>query len=258
MTFIEKLFSLHGYRAVVTGAARGNGRAIAKALARAGAKLALIDRDKAPLGDAVREIRELGPEVDGVVCDLGEPEGIGRLAQEIANRWDSVDVLVNNAGITIPGELASYSRDVWETTIAVNLRAPFLLVQAILPLLEKGAGKSVINITSLNAELGFPGNPAYAASKGGLKQLTKSMAVDLGRQGIRVNAIGPGYIKTPMTEASWDDPASRTARADRTILGRWGIPEDLAGAALFLASPASAYVTGITIYVDGGWLAKGL
>jgi gluconate 5-dehydrogenase len=119
-----------------------------------------------------------------------------------------------------------------------------------------GSG-SIINITSINAELGFPGNPAYVAFKGALKQLTKALALDLGPS-IRVNAIGPGYFRTDMTRKSWGDDTMRQERSSRTILGRWGVPDDLAGAVIFLASDASAYVTGIDLYVDGGWLAKGL
>jgi NAD(P)-dependent dehydrogenase (short-subunit alcohol dehydrogenase family) len=258
MSFVEKLFSLEGRHAVVTGAAHGNGRAIAEALGRAGAELALIDRDEAALGDTTKEMRELGLELEGMVCDLHQASAIAALSKQLSGHWDAIDVLVNNAGITVPCQVESFSLDAWETTLSVNLRAPFLLVHSLLPLLKRGVGKTIINITSLNAELAFPGNPAYVASKGGLRQLTKALALDLGRYGIRVNAIGPGYIRTAMTEKSWSDPDLRSARADRTILDRWGEPEDLAGAALFLASPASAYVTGITIYVDGGWLAKGL
>ena len=122
---------------------------------------------------------------------------------------------------------------------------------------EQGGG-SIINITSIAAEVGFPDNPAYQAAKGALKHLTRSLAVDLGSSGVRVNNIGPGYFKTDMTKGSWSDPEKREERSNRTLLGRWGVPEDLAGVVVFLASEASSYVTGQNIYVDGGWLAKGL
>ena len=122
---------------------------------------------------------------------------------------------------------------------------------------DQGGG-SIINITSIGAELGFPNNPAYIAAKGALKQLTRSLALDLGSFGIRVNNIGPGYFRTDMTKGSWNDPQLEEDRIRRTILGRWGEPDDLAGAAIFLASEASRYITGQDLYVDGGWLAKGL
>ena len=122
---------------------------------------------------------------------------------------------------------------------------------------DQGGG-SIINITSIGAELGFPNNPAYIAAKGALKQLTRSLALDLGSFGIRVNNIGPGYFRTDMTKGSWNDPQLEEDRIRRTILGRWGEPDDLAGAVIFLASEASRYITGQDLYVDGGWLAKGL
>ena len=125
-------------------------------------------------------------------------------------------------------------------------------------MMKDQGGGSIINITSIGAELGFPNNPAYIAAKGALKQLTKSLALDLGPFGIRVNNIGPGYFRTDMTKGSWNDPQLEEDRIRRTILGRWGEPDDLAGAAIFLASEASRYITGQDLYVDGGWLAKGL
>lgn len=258
MTYLENLFSLAGRRALVTGGGRGNGCAMAEALGRAGAELLLVDRDGVALSRTVETLNGQGLEALSYSCDLGDLGAIEQLVGTLRSEVSGLDVLVNNAGVTVPGELASYTVENWEATLAVNLRAPFLLVRGLLPLLERGTGPSVINVTSLNAELAFPDNPAYAASKGGLRQLTRAMALDLGPRGIRVNAVGPGYIRTAMTEGSWMDPGLREERSARTILGRWGQPSDLAGAVLYLASKASAYVTGITIYVDGGWLAKGL
>ena len=135
---------------------------------------------------------------------------------------------------------------------------PFLLSQAAAKEMRFSGGGSIINITSLNSELAFPDNPAYVASKGGLKQLTKALAIDLGRYDIRVNNIGPGYMKTQMTLKSWTNRKTRRERQQKTMLGRWGDPEDLIGAAVFLASDAASYITGQDIYVDGGWLTKGL
>lgn len=258
MNYLESLFSLAGRQALVTGAARGNGRAIAEGLLRAGAGVLLVDVAEAELDQTVSEFRASGLDAAGERCDLGEAAQIEELASHVAERIPNVSILVNNAGVTFPGSFMEYPADHWDLTYRVNLRAPFLLSQRLAPLLARAGDGAIINVTSINAELGFPDNPAYVAFKGGLRQLTKAMALDLARHGIRVNAIGPGYIRTAMTRGSWEDPQKREDRQSRTILGRWGEPKDLAGVAVFLASSASAYITGESIYVDGGWLAKGL
>ena len=154
--------------------------------------------------------------------------------------------------------MLDYPNDAWQKTFQVNLEAPFQLSRRLAPRMQAQGGGSIINVTSIGAERGFPDNPAYGAAKGALKQLTKSMATDLGSRGIRVNNLGPGYFHTDMTRQSHSDPARREARAARTLLGRWGEPADLAGAVIFLASDASSYMTGQDLYIDGGWLAKGL
>jgi gluconate 5-dehydrogenase len=160
--------------------------------------------------------------------------------------------------VTLPGSFLDYPSESWDLTYRVNLKAPFVLGQRLTPLLARVGDGVIVNVTSINAEMAFPGNPAYVAFKGALRQLTKAMALDLAPLGIRVNAIGPGYIRTAMTRGSWDDHEKRADREQRTMLGRWGKPEDLAGTVVFLASSASAYITGQDVYVDGGWLAKGL
>ncbi|MFZ1612737.1 MAG: SDR family oxidoreductase, partial [Holophaga sp.] len=187
--------------------------------------------------------------------ELGAAE---RVHQAVMDAFGACNVLVNNAGITLGGDLLDYSDDAWEQTYRVNLKAPFALARRLARTMKDTGRGSIINITSLNAELAFPGNPAYVAFKGALKQLTKSLALDLGPFGIRANAIGPGYMRTSMTAKSFADPVMHAHRRDHTALGRWGVPEDLAGAVIFLASDASSYVTGIDLYVDGGWLIKGL
>lgn len=258
MNYLEVLFTLAGRQALVTGAAMGNGRSIAEGLLRAGAGVMLVDVAEAELDQTVREFRAEGLDATGERCDLAVVGQIETLASHVTVRLPSLSILVNNAGVTLPGSFAEYPLDRWEQTYRVNLRAPFLLSQRLVPLLGRSGDGVILNVTSINAELAFPDNPAYVAFKGGLRQLTKSMALDLGRYGIRVNAIGPGYIRTAMTRGSWEDNEKREDRRNRTILGRWGEPEDLAGVAVFLASKASAYITGQSIYVDGGWLAKGL
>ena len=154
--------------------------------------------------------------------------------------------------------MEDYPDELWDRTLQINLTTPFQLARGLLDLMKDHGKGSVINTTSICAERGLPANPAYMAAKGGLKMLTKSMAADLAKYPVRVNAIGPGYFRTEMTAQSWADPERRQARSDRTLLGRWGIPEDLAGAVVFLASDASSYMTGQDLYVDGGWLAKGM
>ncbi|MDP6574944.1 MAG: SDR family oxidoreductase [Candidatus Peribacteraceae bacterium] len=161
-------------------------------------------------------------------------------------------------GVTYPQKFQDYGRDLWRKTLDVNLCAPFFLSQKLLPLLKESESASIINITSLNAELAFPDNPAYVSSKAALSGLTRSMALDLGQLGIRVNSVAPGYIKTKMTGESYNNPIKRKERSNRTVLGRWGTPNDLLGPLLFLASNMSSYVTGHSLFVDGGWKIRGL
>ena len=255
--YLQRLFSLDGRAAIVTGAARGNGRGLACALARAGARVLLVDRLASELAEVENALREEHLTVKAYACDLTRDGAAAAVVSEALDHFGRVDVLVNNAGVTFGHEVVGYPDDLWKMTHDVNLKAPFDLARAAVPPMRAQGAGSIINITSLNAELGFPGNAAYVAFKGALKQLTKALALDLG-PAIRVNAIGPGYFRTDMTRKSWGDEVMREERSARTILGRWGVPDDLAGAVIFLASDASAYVTGIDLYVDGGWLAKGL
>ena len=256
--YLSSLFSLEGRVAVVTGAARGNGAALAEALLRAGAKVLLVDVLPAELESTHQRFRSDGLESSTLLLDLTELGAAERVHQAVMDAFGACNVLVNNAGITLGGDLLDYSDDAWEQNYRVNLKAPFALARRLARTMKDTGRGSIINITSLNAELAFPGNPAYVAFKGALKQLTKSLALDLGPFGIRANAIGPGYMRTSMTAKSFADPVMHAHRRDHTALGRWGVPEDLAGAVIFLASDASSYVTGIDLYVDGGWLIKGL
>jgi len=258
VTYLEELFSLRGKVAIVTGAARGNGKAIAEALLKAGATVALVDVNGEGVNSSAAEFRNQNLDAHAHRCDLADPSAIERLVTEIVSSRKSIDILVNNAGVTFSHPLLEYPDDAWEQTYRVNLRAVFLLSRAVGKVMVKGGAGSIINITSLNAEMAFPANPAYMACKGGVRQLTKSLALDLGPHGIRANNVGPGYFVTDMTKGSWNDPERRRQRTEHTVLGRWGDPRDLAGAVIFLASDASSYLTGQDIYVDGGWLIKGL
>jgi NAD(P)-dependent dehydrogenase (short-subunit alcohol dehydrogenase family) len=235
----------HKTLAVVTGAAKGNGKAIADAIEEAGASVVRVD---------LLECDTHGKYFVGEVTDKNLiKEVVGYCAGQDYN----VLVLINNAGVTFPNEYP-YPQNDWDKTISVNLSAPFKWIEAFVPLFATASSGSIINITSLGAEKAFPNNPAYIASKGGLKMLTKYYAKLLGRHGTRANNIGPGYIVTDMTDKSYSDKAVRKNREDHTLLGRWGLPSDIAGVCLFLCSEESKYITGQDIYVDGGWIANGL
>lgn len=258
MSYLDELFSLAGKTAVVTGASRGLGQAMAEALLRAGAAVIMVSANQTRLEQATAALQAQGLPATSHCCDLADNAQIARLIEAVRGDPGRVDILVNAAGITEGHDVFDYPDAAWERTLQVNLTAAFYLARGFAALMAAQQSGSIINITSINAERGFPGNPAYIAAKGALKQLSKALAVDLAPHGIRVNTIGPGYFHTDMNSRSWNDPKRREQRSSRTLLGRWGEPADLAGAVIFLASAASAYVTGQDLYVDGGWLTKGL
>jgi NAD(P)-dependent dehydrogenase (short-subunit alcohol dehydrogenase family) len=253
MTYTEQLFSLKGKVAIVTGGARGNGRAISEALSLSGAIVVIIDI-----------LEEEAQSLSGVlncdyyICDITSNEQLEEMVKYVIDQHNKIDILVNNAGISLGQKFEDYSDEKWDSTYRVNLKAPFKLSQLVARQMIRQKSGSIINISSLNADLAFPENPAYVACKGGLKQLTKAIAYDLGKYGIRANNITPGYMLTSMTMNSWLNPVKRRQRADRSLLGRWGKPSDLAGAAVFLASDASSFITGLDLFVDGGWSTKGI
>ena len=230
---------------VVTGAAKGNGKAIAKAIEAAGAKVVRID------------LLELETNERNFVGHITDKNLISRVVSYCSEQKYETLSLINNAGVTFPHEYP-YPLENWNKTIEVNLSAPFHWIEAFIPLFKKVSNSSIINITSLGAELAFPNNPAYMASKGGFKMLTKFYAKSLGRYGVRANNIAPGYIVTDMTGASYSNEKTKANREAHTFLGRWGLPSDVADVCLFLCSNESRYITGQDISVDGGWSANGL
>ena len=230
---------------VVTGAAKGNGMAISKAIEESGAKVIRVD------------LLELEINERNFVGKVTDKNFINRVVSFCAEQKYDTLSLINNAGVTFPSEYP-YPIENWDKTIEVNLSAPFQWIEAFVPLFKKSSNSSIINITSLAAELAFPNNPAYIASKGGLKMLTKFYAKSLGRYGVRANNIAPGYIVTDMTKASYSNEKTRANIEAHTFLGRWGLPSDVADVCLFLCSNESRYITGQDICVDGGWTANGL
>ncbi|TAM45962.1 MAG: SDR family oxidoreductase [Gammaproteobacteria bacterium] len=246
---IEKLFSLKGRVALVSGASRGIGAAIATGLAGAGATVVGCGRSASASEKAGFAYRP---------CDVTDSTGFRMLCDGLIQEHGRIDVYVHAAGITLPDADSSAREENFDRTIEVNLSAAYRSSLAVAETMRHQKRGSIIHVTSIGSVLGFPGNPAYVASKGGLRMLTKALALDLGPKGIRVNSLAPGYVRTAMTEKSFQDPERNRERAARTMLGRWGEPGDLVGAAIFLASDASAYVTGQDLFVDGGWTAKGL
>ena len=246
--YLETLFSLRGRTALVTGASRGIGQAIANALAQAGAATTGCGRSASPAGEARFAYAS---------CDVRDQAAFAALVERVAGLEGRIDILVNAAGITLPDEGAD-PLQAFEATLEVNLAAAYRCCVAVLPYMRRRGSGSIVNITSIGAEQGFPGNPGYVAAKGGLRMMSKALALDCGAANIRVNNVAPGYIRTAMTEASYADPARNAARQARMMLPRWGAPEDVAAAVLFLASDAASYITGADLHVDGGWTAKGL
>lgn len=244
---MNDMFNLANTVAIVTGAAKGNGLAISKGLAAAGANVIGVDVHFNESNDSIVQ----------VIGDVTLSETIDAVKQCISSFDFKNLVLVNNAGVTFPKD-GAYPLDRWNLTIQVNLTAPFLWIEGFREYFCGNTTGSIINITSLGAERAFPNNPAYIASKGGLKMLSKFYAKAFGPHGVRVNNVGPGYMVTEMTQKSYEDENTRRDREAHTFLGRWGQSSDLVGTCIYLASSASSYVTGQDIYVDGGWTANGL
>jgi NAD(P)-dependent dehydrogenase (short-subunit alcohol dehydrogenase family) len=252
MSGIER-FSLAGKRALVTGASRGIGRAIALAYAEAGARVALASRRQEGVDEVAREIESTGGAALAVACHVGRQQEIDALVERVTAAWGGIDVLVNNAG-TNPAmaPLLEVEEAVWDEILEINLKAPLLLCRRVVPLMVAAGGGSVVNVSSVAGTAPWPLLGAYSVSKAGLNSLTKVLARELGPAGVRVNALAPGLIDTRFSAALMQSRAIYQDAVRRTALGRHGVPEDLVGAALFLASDASAYVTGQTILVDGG------
>ncbi|MDQ0762119.1 SDR family NAD(P)-dependent oxidoreductase [Streptomyces canus] len=250
--YLSELFSLDGRVALVTGGSSGIGRAIAGALARAGASVVIVARREPELTAAVEELRADGCRADWVSGDLSTRKGVRTAAEAAAAVFGEPDILVNSAGINLRPPMTELTDDVWDTTLAVNLEAPYLLGQRFGPgMAERGFGR-IIHITSQQAHRAFVQSGAYGVSKGGLESLARSQAEAWSPHGVTCNTLVPGFVLTPLNARLATDPEKVASLAARTMTGRNGLPEDFAGAAVFLASGASGYVTGQSIFVDGG------
>ena len=249
------LFSLDGKVALVTGGNGGLGRAMALGLAEAGADVAVAARDAEKTAKAVAQIEARGVKAIGLTVDVTREADVNDMVVRVVQDLGAVDILVNNAGTVVRKDPQDLSADEWDLTLDVNLRAPFLTARAVYPHMKERRGGKIINIGSMFSIFGGGGSGApYSASKGGLVQLSKSLAVAWAKDNIQSNAILPGWFPTSLTA---DIPLNQPERYDlisrRIPMGRWGNPDDLKGAAVFLASPASDYVTGAVITVDGGY-----
>ena len=246
------LFDLTGRVALVTGAYRGLGFAIARGLAHAGATVILNGRKPDELAKAAKVLTDAKLTADVAAFDITDRAAIGAGVEAAIARHGSIDILVNNAGIQRRGPLIDFPQKEWDEVIATNLTAPFVVSQAVLPgMIARKRGK-IIHIASLMSELARPTVVPYTAAKGGVRQLTRGMAVELAPMGIQVNAIAPGYFATEMNRALIDNAEFNAWVCKRTPAGRWGQPDELAGLAVFLASGASDYMTGQMLVMDGG------
>jgi gluconate 5-dehydrogenase len=249
-------FDIQGRRALVTGSSRGIGRALAQGFVEAGCSVVLHGRDGGALEQAAAELATTaegtGARVHQAAFDVTDSAAVDAGVAALEAEHGPLDILVNNAGVQYRAPLLEFPDEAWHRVIETNLTSAFLVSRAVARgMVERGRGK-IINICSLMAELGRADVAPYAASKGGLKMLTRGMCADWGASGVQVNAIGPGYFQTELTAALVEDEEFDAWLRRRTPAGRWGRPEELVGALLFLASPASDFVNGQIVYVDGG------
>ena len=248
------MFKLDGKVAIVTGASRGLGTQMAIALGHAGADIVITGREGGTLDTAAKEIgEEIGRSVMTVVGNITDENDMSRLAAEVKDRFGRIDILVNNAGMNNRKPFTEYAADEWRQIIDTNVNGVFLCTQAIVPTMINQKSGRIINIGSIMGTIGLPTRVPYAASKGAVHQITKTLAQELAEHNITVNTIAPGPFMTEMNKAVIDQPDIYQFFLDRIPLGHWANPEELRGPVVFLASDASSFVTGATLYVDGGW-----
>jgi NAD(P)-dependent dehydrogenase (short-subunit alcohol dehydrogenase family) len=257
MTDVMEAFRLDDRVAIVTGGARGLGRAIAEALVSAGAAVAVTARDKDAANLAATElVTPGGGRSLGVSCDVTRNDSVTAMVKRVLDTFGRIDILVNNAGINLRGPIEVLSEDDWDTVIDTNLKGPWLCCRAVAPAMKARNWGRVINVSSMLGSISLPDRTPYASSKGGLTMLTKTLALEWAGSGINVNALCPGPFATEINAPLMADPVKKAAMESRVPLARWGRPEELGPAAVFLASEASSFITGATLYVDGGYTAQ--
>ena len=249
---------LEGKVAVVTGSDRGIGRGIAIALAKEGCKVVVNSHAKNKESEnMIEEIKKLGSDAIFVVADVSKENDVKGLIKKAVEKFGKLDIMVNNAGILVSGSVRELSEKDWDRQMSVNLKGVFFgMKYAIEQMIKQGKGGRIINISSIAGLVGFPGISAYCASKGGVTELTREAALDCAKYEITVNAINPGVIVTDMTKGMLDDEATKKSMMENTPVGRFGQPEDIGNAAVFLALPESSFITGHNLVVDGGWTAR--
>ena len=252
----SSFFDLSGQKALITGAGRGIGKACAIALAQAGADVALIARTKSQLEETAVEVETFGGKVAIKSADLTKVELLPGIIAELAGELGGIDVLVNNAGVNVPQDAIDVTPEAWDKVMALNLRGAFFVAQAVGKLMiDKGKGGRIINMSSQTGSVALIKRAAYCASKAGLNLVTKVLALEWAKYGILVNAVAPTFIENDFTKKMFADPEFRKYALAKNLLGRFGVGEDVAGAVLYLASPASSLVTGHILMVDAGWTA---
>jgi len=257
LPFAVPSFRLDGKSAIVTGANRGIGEAIALAMSHAGAQVTLVSRDEARLETVAAKIRGIGGTAHVVPADLCKSDDVSRIVAEAVRRIGAIDILVNNAGVCYLEPALQITPETWDKTFDLNVRALFFLSQAVAQrMIDQGRGGKIVNIASQLALVGMERHSSYCASKAAVNLLTRTLALEWGRYHINVNSIGPTFIRTEMAAPNLDDPVRKADILSKMPIGRIGEPVDVAGAAVFLASPASDMITGELLLVDGGWTSQ--
>jgi gluconate 5-dehydrogenase len=250
------LFNLKGKTVLISGSGSGIGFALAEGLAGAGAKIILNGRNESKLDDAEKKLLKSGAEVSKLVFDVTRSDEVKTAIKNYENNEGPIDILINNAGINLRKPFENFEEKEWKNILDININGAMIVSQAVAPfMIDRKAGK-IINICSMQSELGRPTIVPYAVSKGAIKMLTKGLCAEWAKYNIQVNGIGPGYFETELTQPLQDDPKFDEWFRNRTPAGRWGKPSELIGAAVFLASDAANYVNGHILYVDGGLLAS--
>ena len=249
---LERMFGLSGSVAIVTGSSAGIGLALARGLAGAGARVVINGRDAAKVDEVVADLRASGARADPAPFDVTDPTAVKEAVRRVEESVGPIDILINNAGIQRRTPLEDFPEATWREVMSVNLDSVFFVSHAVAQYMIPRKRGRIVNIGSVQCELARPNIAPYTASKGGVKMLTKGMATDWGKYGIRANAIGPGYFRTVLNQALVDDEKFSAWLTARTPMGRWGDVDELVGAAIFLVSDASSFVNGHILYVDGG------